>query len=496
MHHTYIIIKAMSLYGGKMKKVKNVRLIALFIVYSFILTLVPVNFIHNIVRAEGNNYNTNYYNNPLDIDDSQYNLLPKIKEEKNSYYTILLTQYKKGSTYKVDKHCWQEGKCFKFSKIENGVAKELYNVSENSKEMCDGINNLGLYKNKYYHEAINYTFNNGKRTKERKIFSIDLTTGERKDETVKFDVENSMDKVDIMQDLIIDSKGVFWKIASCDKGSGNVENYIFNSDGEKYKLDLTSEERIINIVATNFKPIVECVNKKYDTSIFSFYNNKFVKSKELGYAFDFKGDSLGNIYYTQRDSSIENYSEKKHNMLLNKIVIKNGEYTEAKKLCNSQKISYDIDVNDNLWVKNNQGVIFKYNNEKFIPKYALINNLNNLNVYDDDNLVAYEAQAYALLSQQLPTPTPTPTPAIPMTALTPAIKVVPAVVNTDNQGVTNAKNDNTKVDKAAAASSVATTAVTATSLPKTGSPLDMDMLLMLGTIATVAGAFLVMRKKM
>ena len=76
----------------------------------------------------------------------------------------------------------------------------------------------------------------------------------------------------------------------------------------------------------------------------------------------------------------------------------------------------------------------------------------------------------------------------------------PSVVTptTGNKGTITSTTTTTTgaVTPAAAASSVATTAVTATSLPKTGSPLDMDMLLMLGTIATVAGAFLVMRKKM
>ena len=368
-------------------------------VYSFILTVMPVNFIHNIVKADGNNYGINY--------DANYDGLRLINCDRT--YTSLARQYK-DTTYKVTKEevfknndDYENGNdnnydnnygynnyadvYYTFSTYKNGVTTENYRVKADGKEMGRNLDYVGSYNNKNYYSTM-IKNNDGSNYPVTSVFSIDMQSGVKTQELL---INRHVYGIDIK----VDEQGVIWGLYQIGETMDKAESVLFNSKGFEYKTKIATEGRLETLLVQGNKAFVE-FNKMNtnSTSLLSVQDGKITKIDMPNYIDGMKMDKKGNIFGLS--GAYTSYGEN-----LVKLSIKDGKYVQDQIICSSNyRTTFELDSNDDLWIFKDR-IVSKLQDGKLVAKYRTSGwGMYLLSVYDENNLAVYGEGGFGSLPQQ------------------------------------------------------------------------------------------------
>lgn len=363
---------------------KNKKTLSLFLLYVFLLTVIPVNLIVEKVKAaEGNSSIPQYLNySPL--------------------YTKLAVQYKDKTVLitKDSQNSDNYGMHLKMMQVENGQEKTLYKETQNDHSLW-GYKYMGMYSDQLY-----MMDNPG--VKLASVYTIDTNKGEIKYSSGAMKLLSNQQNYNNAYDYsvgLIDKSGTQWFAGNTFGFSPNygidsstMQSFVL-SNNFYYAGNKGASEHIISLTQDNkgnvfaLKVEIPKVPSTLPTcKILKIGKDSngaaYLKEYPLnGFATDIQCDKNGDLYVNEIGG------------ILYKYTIQNDKLVLVKKFTLNDGYPYgvSVDAKGDIWTVS-LGKVSKIVNDVLIDKYVVNKEMNNLSVYDDNHLVVYGTPGYTIIS--------------------------------------------------------------------------------------------------
>lgn len=349
---------------------KNKKIISIFVLYLFLLTVLPMSFIANKVNAEENNSSNiptyTYYN-------SLYNGL----------YCNLAIQYKDKTVFENSDWNTNYTTMNISSKGKTSQITGLTAVQDEYLRLAEGTYNNNLYFSNYVGD----------------IYSVDVDSSQAS-LYKRANLLNGETCIELWQGVqtAVDNSGDCWyRICTSNNDNYATSSVVKSTNGYRQADD--------NNIVSDDNMTLGQDGSIWITQSYLNYGNKLVRiSQGTPTQYDLEDD--GSIIYqcfADANGNVYLYCEL-HNsdtqvgcMVLKHYVISNGKLVLSSQIKQDDAVIYTMDSNGKMWSLSN-GIISKLENDSFTSKYKVNNNYGRISVYDDNNMVVYNDSQYTIIN--------------------------------------------------------------------------------------------------
>lgn len=355
---------------------KNKKVISIFVLYLFLLTVLPMSFIASKVNAEDNNSSNlptySYYN-------SLYNGL----------YCDLAVQYKDKTIF--NNRDWY-GNYHSSNIVSKGKTTQITGLSDKQAQ------HLGLAQGTYNNKVYFANVINGD------IYKVDVNSSEASLYKSANPMDGEAGNLINFNDIAVDNNGDCWYQFLTTVSGDNYDTAanVVTKSSSGYHLSTEADNNdywYSNMKLGKDGSIwVGITNSVNGNKLYRISNNtqtKYDLESDGGFLTNCIADANGNIYveyyYKPTSDNPTIRSIFKHYILNNGKLVLKGQINKA------IDAEYTEDNNGNIW-ELRDGIISKLVNDSFTSKYKVNSNYHRISVYDDNNMVVYSGTQYTIIN--------------------------------------------------------------------------------------------------